>query len=277
MNGDRMRPNFPQNRDLPVTASSNTEGDDARQIRRDIESTRAEMGSTIDAIQERLSPQHVIDEVKESVREATIGKVKEIMNNVTEATKDAGSAAMMTVRRNPVPYILIGSGVGLLLANKLRGNGSNGYGNGSNGSRHTVKPFAQSSSNLNEPGVMDKAQTAIGGALSTVQEKAGDVAGQAREQVTRLSNQVKDGATQATNQVRQAFTERPLIVGGVALVAGALVALTVPTTGVEQEYLGEAREKLMEKAQDVAKSTLHKIEDAVEPQHGAAQPQTARM
>src|SRR5579875_3678122 len=51
--------------------------DDPDAIRDDIEETRSQLGDTIDAIQEKLSPQRITRQVTDSVREATIGKAEE--------------------------------------------------------------------------------------------------------------------------------------------------------------------------------------------------------
>ena len=40
------------------------------------------MSQTINEIQERLSPENVMDQVKGNVREATIGKVERVMEQV---------------------------------------------------------------------------------------------------------------------------------------------------------------------------------------------------
>jgi hypothetical protein len=48
------------------------------------------MGETVDAIQERLSPENLKEQAKNRVREATVGKAQE-----------AGSGIMDTVRANP--------------------------------------------------------------------------------------------------------------------------------------------------------------------------------
>src|SRR5687767_8198844 len=101
------------------------------QLKADIEDTRAEMGQTLNEIQERLSPEHLMDQVKETVREATIGKVERVMekvnekiSNVTEPAmdmmgrageklKETGSAVGNVVYRNPVPFALMGLGLGM--------------------------------------------------------------------------------------------------------------------------------------------------------------------
>src|SRR5688572_1026054 len=65
----------------------------AEQIRAEIEDTRAEMSQTINEIQERLSPENLMQQAKETVREATIGKAEKVMNKVGETIADATEPA----------------------------------------------------------------------------------------------------------------------------------------------------------------------------------------
>ena len=83
---------------------------------------QTEMSETIDAIQERLSPQRLMDEAKQNVRDATVGKVTTMVNTVTERAAEAGEQvqeqarqAVTYVRDNPIPALLIGAGVTWLL------------------------------------------------------------------------------------------------------------------------------------------------------------------
>jgi hypothetical protein len=48
------------------------------EIRSQIEQTRAEMSDTIDAIQSRLSPTRVLADARDSVTEATVGRMKRL-------------------------------------------------------------------------------------------------------------------------------------------------------------------------------------------------------
>src|ERR1041384_1722218 len=122
-----------------ATDQINTADQDPDQIRAEIEDTRAEMSQTINEIQERLSPEHLMGQVKETVREATIGKVERIMNKVGDTIggmaeparevmdragstiKDAGTSVANGVSRTPIPIALIGLGVGMLLIQRFRG------------------------------------------------------------------------------------------------------------------------------------------------------------
>jgi hypothetical protein len=112
---------------------------DPVQIQEDIEQTRAEMSQTIDAIQDRLSPDALKQQAKDKVKEATIGKVQDTVSNATQTVSDAvssvtdavtgrhpsrdtgdymrykGSGLVGTIKENPIPVALIGVGVGWLL------------------------------------------------------------------------------------------------------------------------------------------------------------------
>src|SRR5919112_995702 len=79
--------------DLRTTSTSADDYDqNTEQLRADIEDTRADLSETINEIQERLSPDHLMGQVKETVREATIGKVERIMETIGEMTEPAREA-----------------------------------------------------------------------------------------------------------------------------------------------------------------------------------------
>src|SRR5215216_2932524 len=125
--------NEPENTATESIASGSADDydEDAEQIRTEIEDTRADMSQTINEIQERLSPEHLMGQVKETVREATIGKVERVMDRVGEtisgvtepalevagragtAIKEAGRTVGYSLWRNPIPVALIGLGVGM--------------------------------------------------------------------------------------------------------------------------------------------------------------------
>ena len=89
------------------TVGENTEdagetSDDTAEIRAGIEQTRSEMSETIDAIQDRLNPQHIKEQVKEQVREATIGRAEEVMRNAGDTLNEARYGLMETIRHNPI-------------------------------------------------------------------------------------------------------------------------------------------------------------------------------
>jgi NAD(P)-dependent dehydrogenase (short-subunit alcohol dehydrogenase family) len=66
------------------TQAPNEEPQSVEELRDDIEHTRTEMSATIDAIQEKLNPERIKENMAESVREATVGKARDIAHTVSE-------------------------------------------------------------------------------------------------------------------------------------------------------------------------------------------------
>lgn len=102
------------------------EVDEVMEARTRVEQTRAEMADTIEALKEKLEPQHLVDQAKETVREATIGKAQHVMDEAVDRAKDAvdtvsytakdySTTIVDTIRANPIPAAMIGIGLGWLL------------------------------------------------------------------------------------------------------------------------------------------------------------------
>ena len=89
--------------------------DDPDVIRRQIENTRAQMTATISEIGERLSPDYLLDKAKTSVREATVGRIKDMGYEANRRVEGVSNSMGDTVRANPLPVALIGLGLGWLI------------------------------------------------------------------------------------------------------------------------------------------------------------------
>jgi ElaB/YqjD/DUF883 family membrane-anchored ribosome-binding protein len=122
VSGDRIDATIPPG----VTAASGTgafatpSSDDPDVIREQIERTREDMSQTINELQERLSPQHLAQQARESVREATVGRVQQLVGSagdtatqVARRAQEAAGPMVEQVRERPVPIALAGVGVGL--------------------------------------------------------------------------------------------------------------------------------------------------------------------
>jgi uncharacterized protein DUF3618 len=103
--------------DAQPTAAATT-----AEIREQIDQTRAEMGQTIDAIQARLSPGRLVSDAKDSVKEATVGRVRRLAT-ATHATLGNGSRASLGAKRvvdavkaNPMPFAMVGVAAMALIA-----------------------------------------------------------------------------------------------------------------------------------------------------------------
>ena len=237
------------------------------QLRAEIEDTRAEMSQTINEIQERLSPENVMGQVKEKVREATIGKVERVMNRVGETigdvaepardalmsagstVKETGKSAAGVINRNPIPVALIGLGLGMLAVRAFRR--GNGY---------DYDDRSRTRYNL------DQRQGTSRSTLNNVKETAGELAHRSTDALNNLSTKAKDTASSLGNRFGQVMRENPLAVGAVAIAAGTAVGLVLPSTSFESEYIGETSERFVDKAQEVAREAIDKVQTAAQQQ-----------
>lgn len=264
----------PVSTDLDIVAADNDHDrgstDETERIKDRIEDTRAQMGETIDAIQERLSFSNISEQVSEHVNQAvetakgavydaTIGKAVIIMKNL--GNEISTSSIANTVKNNPVPFMLIGAGAGMLAYQALSGpSGGRSKGRSTNLSRQG-NGEELSSSAIN--GISDT----VGGALGGVKETVTSAAGTAYDKVSGAVDQVYSKAGEygstAKEQYDHYLEENPLAVGAVALALGAAVGLAIPATRYEGKLMGQAKRDLLNKAQDTATSLLHESREAV--------------
>lgn len=92
-------------------------------IRSEIDRTRERMDGTMDALGERLQPQHLVDEVLGFFRGSdSDGKprLQGIQQKFTEGADRAMHTVVDTVKRNPIPALLIGGGIAWLIYESRR-------------------------------------------------------------------------------------------------------------------------------------------------------------
>jgi gas vesicle protein len=271
--------------------------DDTEKIRTDIVETRSQMSETIDAIQEKLSFSNISEQVKDGVSEhinsaiqtakdsvydATLGKVGNVMNYVNKGMNEvADTSVVRTAQKNPLAIGLIGLGLGLLYMNSSQKRSQYRYNRNQNDydydreSDYNKREFSSSRNQSTLTAAQNKvgdaagkvgetvsgAAGAVSDTVSGVAESVSDVAGKAYKQVGNLGSQVKDVAGSAQDQYEYYIDENPLAVGAVALAIGAAVGMSIPSTRFEGELMGETRDNLVQKAQDTARGTIDKVKN----------------
>ncbi len=164
------------------------------------------MGTTITQIGERLSPDYILDKAKTSVREATVGRFKDMSYEANRRVEGVSNSVGDTVRANPLPVALIGLGLGWLLMSersKRQSYDTRGY-------RTTGYRYYESDEG---PGRMEQARYRLNEAGDAVQDRAaefgsrvGDRAQQIGENVSetaqRTGEAVRDTAQRTTEAVR---------------------------------------------------------------------------
>lgn len=265
-----------------VTSGSET-AEDPEQIRNDIEETRADMSETVDAIQERLAPEHLKEQAKEAVRDATVGRAKEAVSNVSDRAQgmmhdvSETGGIVDTIRRNPIPAAMVGVGVGWLW--KSRSNGTKSTSRASS----TWTGYRSPTDYRDYPPRMDRDDETAEG----MRERAGEFTEQAREQAGHLAqeaghktqefgHQAQDQMQQLRHRYDQMMRENPLPLGLAAMGLGLTVGLLVPETPMEDRMMGETRDRMIDQAGEMARETMDKVEQVAEDAKQSA-PQSAEQ
>lgn len=97
---------------------------------------------------------------------------------------------------------------------------------------------------------------------SRAQEYAGDVTERAQDYATEAADALRWRGRQAQNELQRMMYERPWLVGAGALAAGAAIGLALPETERENEWLGQARDGAVDKAQDMARQAVSNVQEA---------------
>jgi hypothetical protein len=246
--------------DLPVDdadAGSLTDEEqaEAAEIRAEIEQTREEMGGTLNELGDRLEPGNLMDQAKENVRDATIGRVEETARGMSDMVMD-------TIKRNPIPAALAGAGLALLWMNRSNGNGHGQYSprayrSGDYRSYAYAGQYAR-------PGMGQK----VGDVAGTVGESVGGAVGTVKEGAGEAASTVAQGATQAVDEVGwrldRFMQANPLAMGAIAVGAGALAGTLIPETPQEQQLLGDASRQVADTVRQTVDDVATRAEETLD-------------
>jgi tetrahydromethanopterin S-methyltransferase subunit F len=155
----------------------------SQEIRASIEETRERISHDLDEIGERLNPHNVKEDIKEGIREATIGRVEDMAREAGQRLNQASSGLVQTIKDNPVPAVIAGVGIAWLFLGQSGGS-------------------ARASG---QAGTVDKAK-----------EKVSDIADQAQEAVA-------SAATPKIEATRSAFEENPLAIAAGVVALGRVL------------------------------------------------------
>jgi ElaB/YqjD/DUF883 family membrane-anchored ribosome-binding protein len=254
---------------------------DSAAIKREIEQTRSEMSETIGQIQERLRPEHLLQQAKDGMREAASGKVKNIMNSASETAYDAaqrargyGNHLAWYAREHPIRLAVT---AGVIAWWMLRGRGRSSDSDVWYGASDTSWDHDEYESM--EPSLRDRvsgaaSRQAVGEYASTARETVGEYASSARDTVNEYAQSAASSARKASTQVRSAarsasttaddfVRDNPLAAGALALAVGAAIGLAVRATEYEDRAMGATRDETLARARHVANNLKQNVTDKV--------------
>lgn len=229
-----------------------------RLIEQDIERTRADMDHTIDALRGRFTFDSIL----------RIGLDR--MGGPNVFLRNLGA----TVRDNPVPFLLSGVGIAWLALSRPH----------EDGEPHYYERSRSSSSGSGGPGLFSRAKERFGQAkerlgetvehakdrVGHARERAGELAGRARdrrhelgERGSALSDRARDGARRAGRFVSSTHRDNPFLVPLAGLAAGAALGALFPSTRIEDETLGGARDAFVDPLKGSAREAASRAGERV--------------
>jgi ElaB/YqjD/DUF883 family membrane-anchored ribosome-binding protein len=191
-------------------------------------------------------------------------QVGQSASRIVEQTRRVAEGLPRPVRNNPWPLALMGVGAAWFLMRTR-----------SQASADWPRDDWQSGDYANERRQREYAEyseyrgRATGAASSTVS----DVTDRVREMATDATRRARDLGRDTQHRLGRSMEDNPMVLGAVALAAGALIGTLLPGTAVEDTYMGETRDTLVDSAREIAEDKVQELSQAV---RDVTQPEAAK-
>lgn len=133
----------------------------------------------------------------------------------------------------------------------------------------------------------DKASEMISGAREKLAGGAASISDSGRNAAQGLSQgietmagNVRQQAAQVGQQAQRTFLDtlhsEPMLIAGLGIIVGAAIGAALPSTPAEDKYLGETRDKLLNKGKDLAHTGLQQASTAAQAAYGSVKDELAQ-
>ena len=257
------------------------------ELRKDAEVTRAHLTGTVEELRSQLTD--TANHVREAVAPSTIKR------QVTEYVRESGDNLLHSLQRRarenplqavavgaglayplfnlmraiPAPLLLIGAGLALSRSTALReatdqamSQARDTVAEATDSARDALHDMRDAAGSVLDrgselvssvtEGISNTARDAtasIKGGADTSRAPGGEALNAAGEKITTLASQTKE-------TLNSAYDHNPLLIAGIGLAVGALIASSLPSTQVENRVFGDTSEKLRRRAADAAAQGL---------------------
>jgi hypothetical protein len=234
-------------------------------IRRDIDRTQREMSHTIDEIQYRLSPDHLKEQAKQSMKQS----FRRARVNTSRNTIDR-------VKANPIGAALVGVGLWMLLRNNDADHSDPIYYLNEDYDHGRGYELGHDYEREHSSHRMAEMKDRVSGVADNVRDTASDMASRAAERAHMLRERTMYGARGMSSRGRDLMTDTPLVAGIAAMAVGAIIGAMIPETDRENALFGDKRDELASKAADVARQGMDHARDIAASAVGAAKDAATR-
>lgn len=237
-------------------------------LRQKSEGCRAELKNTInqlsqtvsettDEIKTTLSPRHLKREARAYAKERRAQVVDSLRENLVNHPLQAmaiGAVAayplLSLARKVPVPLALIGAG--LLLSRK--------------GNNSTAATYENGSAANGEAGLADtvrsklqETQNTVADAASRTKDAFAAGAASAASAATDAADRAAKMGDQAGDAIARLVQRNPLIVSGIAVALGGLIAASLPASQAEERAVGQAGAALKRSGRKMAAEAIKSV------------------
>jgi hypothetical protein len=237
----------------------------------EIEQTRTAMHETVEEIGDRLAPSTIVQNAKETVRDATVGKVEDMADSAGRmayeagyTVQQAGSGILETIRRNPIPAAMAGIGIAWLMTHRSNASAGPTYWDER---RWSAGPGSRFDRRQDGGRGMTERVGDVGDSIGQRVGEVGDNVGQRLERVGDrfgdMPDEVSYRARDLGEQARTLMEDSPLAVGAAALAVGTAIGAALPATRAERRMLGPATERAVDTAERTAKKALADAEQGL--------------
>ena len=253
------------------------------EILAEVESVRSDMDSTLSAIERKLTPGQLVDQGLDYLR----------TSGANEFVSNLGSS----VKQNPIPVALVGVCLAWLMASSRNGNASTGSQSTSGmlrratdatssawtgardqarGAGRTLSDAAQtarerfdqarqSASGTAQSAYerLDQARQSVSGTVQSARQTVSDTVHSARDALSHGADVAQRQFERARGGYDWMVREQPLALGAIGIAVGALLASAAPRTRTENEWMGEASDRLTERAKEAGREQMERAGDAL--------------
>ncbi len=242
----------------PVDPVPTRNGDarSAEELERDLKRIRSQMDHTLNLIEDRLSPHRLIDRALDHLH----GGPGLFASNLGR-----------TIRRHPVPTAMFAAGLAwLLLAERgdkierpyRRSGGDRApyhLREASSLSGTSPPPQSHFEGEENMSGNWDQSR----GNRRGLQDRFSSTLEDTRDRIGQVGSIAQHQVDRARTGFEQMLEEQPLVLGAVAIALGAVLGATLPTTRIENRYLGPSRDNLQDRVGEYARDQWERAKSVV--------------
>lgn len=217
-----------------------TSSDSLSELERQAETTRAELAQTVDALHNRVSPGAIKADVRSYVHDNPLQAAAIAVGIAYPVWRLIGSI--------PAPILLIGAGLALGRRSGSIASAGHRSSAAGPGMMSTLKDTASDISSE----ISDRAHEAVENMRAMASERTSQASEAAADTLHHAADQAKQAYAQTRDAMADMIERHPLMAGGVALVAGSILAAAVPVSRQESRLMGETSAAMRRRSEDVA-------------------------